>query len=118
MTDSDAVGPVAKKRKLAQALPSAAPSGLDKYTTSYAHTLYLLGIQNSDEAGIIPSVPDHINLRDLDTEVSQLVSAPSDLPSLSTFMNDWFLELKPNEATWVHFLCKCLFETKLYTEKG
>ena len=106
MTDSDAVGPVAKKRKLAQTLP---------YSTSYAHSLYLLGIQDSRMPGIIPLVPDHNEVCDLDTEVSKLVSTPSDLTSLSTFMNNWFQELKPNEASWVNFLCRYLFQPKLPT---
>ena len=106
MTDSDAAGPVAKKRKLAQTLP---------YSTSYAHSLYLLGIQDSRTPGIIPLVPDHNEVCDLDTEVSKLVSTPSDLTSLSTFMNNWFQELKPNEASWVNFLCRYLFQPKLPT---
>lgn len=65
---------------LAQGLSLVQPSGGHKDSTSYAHSLYLLGIVNSDETCIIPSVPDH-------AEVSYLVSAPGDLPSLSTYIN-------------------------------
>ena len=108
MTGSDAVGPKAKKGKLAQTLSSIAPSAGHKYTHSYAHTPYLLGISLSDVKGIIPSVPDH-------AEVSNLVSAPSDLPLLSTYMKKWFLKIKPNEATLVNFLCRCLFQPKVST---
>ena len=106
MTGSDAMGPVAKKRKLAQTLSST--SGGHKYTRSYAYTLCLLGISPSDGKGIIPAVPDH-------TEVSNLVSAPSDLPLVSTFMKNWFLRFEPNEASLVNFLCRCLFQPKVST---
>ena len=99
MTDYDAVGPVAKKRKL------ASTGGL-KNSISYAHSLYLLGIQDLKKSGIIPSVPEECNL---DTEVSKLVTAASDLPSLSTYMKKWFLRFKPNDALLTVFLCRCLF---------
>lgn len=113
MSDSDDVGPVAKKRNLPQSMLSVAPSGGHKYTASYAYSLYYLGIMDKDGFGTIPSVPDHSEVVDLDNEVSKLVSAPSDLPSLSTYINNFFLKLQPNEATWVNFLCACLFRPKL-----
>lgn len=79
MMDSDAVGPVAKKRSLLKPWSLVAPSGVHKYFTSYAHSLYPLGIEDSDETGIISSVPDH-------AEVFSLVSAPGNLRSLATYM--------------------------------
>ena len=109
MTDSDAVGSVAKKRKIPETLPSIAPSGGHEYSTSYAHTLYLLGISPLNVKGKVPSAPDH-------PEVSNLVLATSDLPSLSTFMKKRMLKFKPNEATFVIFLCRCLFLPKMSDE--
>ncbi|MCJ1345292.1 hypothetical protein MMC31_003498 [Peltigera leucophlebia] len=112
MTDSDPVGPVAKKKKLAKDLSLVATTGGLKNSTSYAHSLHLLGIQDLEEVGIFPSVPDPTEECNLDTE-SKLVTAPSDLSSLSTYMEKWFLEVNPNEATLVVFLYTCLFLPKM-----
>ena len=108
ITGSDDLVPETKKRKLVQTLPSIAPSAGHKYSRSYSHTLYLLGIVTSDVTGTIPSAPDHI-------EVSNLVSAPNNIPLLSTYMKNWFLEFEPNEASLVNFLCRCLFQLKVST---
>lgn len=88
---------------------SVAPSGGHKYTPLYAYSLYYLGIMDKDEFGTIPSVSDHSEVVDLDNEISKLVSAPSDLPFFSTYINKFFLKLQPNKATWVNFLCVYLF---------
>ena len=105
ITNSDVVGPVVKKRKLAQILSSISPTGGHKYSTSYAHTLYLLGISPSDVEGIIPLALDH-------PEASNLVSAPSDLPLLSTFMKSWLLRFEPNEASFHEFFVQVSISTK------
>lgn len=90
-------------------MPSVAPSGVHKPSTSYAHSLYLLGIQDSRTTGIIPLVSDHNEVCNLGTEVSKLVSVPNDLTSLLTFMNNWFQEFKPNDASWVNFCASICF---------
>lgn len=102
-------GPLAKKRRLISTLPIASSRGRGhKYSTSYAHTLYLLGISAVDSDGIIPEAPHH-------DEVSYLVSGPSDLPLLSTYLKSWILEFKPNEASLTSFLCSCLFQPEVST---
>ena len=59
--------------------------------------------------GKIPLAPDH-------AEVSNLVSAPNNLPLLSTYMKIWVLEFEPTEASLVDFLCRCLFQLKVSTD--
>ena len=108
MSGSDDLVLETKKRKLPQTVPSIAPSAGDKYSRSYANTLYLLGIVNPDGLGEIPLAPDH-------AEVSNLVTAPNNLPLLSTYMKNWVLEFEPNEASLVKFLCRCLFEPQFST---
>lgn len=41
--------------------------------------------------------------------------APSNIPSLSTYMQTWFQEVNPDEATLVSFLYTCLFLPKMDT---
>lgn len=73
--------------------------------------LYIfLAFKIQETTGIIPSVPDHNE--DVDTEVSKLVSTPSDLTFLSTSMNDWFQKFKPNEASWVDFFVQVSVSAK------
>lgn len=104
------MGPIAKKRKLAQDLPLVASSAGLENSISYADSLYLFGTQDLKKSGTIPSVPEECNI---DTEVPKLLIAPSNLPSLSTYMERLFLEVNPNEATLVVFLYTCLFLPKM-----
>lgn len=44
-------------------------------------------------------------------KLRNLVSAPSDLSSLATYIKSRFLQFEPNEASLVLFVSRCLFQT-------
>ena len=118
MTSSDSAGAVSKKsskeRKAVQTastLASTVASTIacsrgSKSSRPYTQTLYKHGISDSTKKGIIPSVPSQ-------TEVCKYFSEPTEIPVLSDFMQRWFQEFEPNEATLVHLLGERLFLQKI-----
>ena len=85
--------------------PDSASSRGPKYSKGYTKSLTERGVRMLDTKGTIPSVPG-------ETKVHEYFSAPIDIPSLASFMKDWFVAAAPNESSLVHFLCDLLFPIK------